>query len=82
MPSIRQLRERAIEKMQSPGGARWARLAVVLGRVLIKSVGEIQAQMCRLMSALDQLANGYEVRANVYQLVGVFFGHFNPSKSL
>jgi len=45
-------------------------------------VGEIQAQMCRLMSALHQLANGYEVRANVYQLVGVFFGHFNPSKSL
>jgi len=34
------------------------------------------------MSALHQLANGYEVRANVYQLVGVFFGHFNPSKSL
>ena len=40
------VRERAIEKMQSPGGARWARLAVVLGRVLHKISGVKYRRRC------------------------------------
>jgi cyclohexyl-isocyanide hydratase len=39
--------------------------AIQLGRVLIKSVGEIQAQMCRLMSAFGGKADMTFCGANV-----------------